>query len=125
MVSSRGGCRKWSERRDRVDDLLCVHNGTGVVRDIDVESGVHLLIRVARGRVFHHRDVVAKLSGIPNSCLHAGVCDESHDDELMNAVFLELQIQICVSKATGTPMLEGDNVTRLRCELAADLPAPR
>src|SRR5262249_23491856 len=75
--------------------------------------------------VFYHRDVVAKLSGITNSCLHAGVCDESHDHELMNAVFLELQIQICVSKATGTPMLEGDNVTRLRCELAADLPAPR
>ena len=33
-------CRSF-ERRDRVDDFICGHNGTGVVRDIDVESGVH------------------------------------------------------------------------------------
>src|SRR5262249_37322394 len=47
------------------------------------------------------------------------------DDELMDAVFLELQIQICVSKATGTPMLKRHDVARLRCEFAPDLPAPR
>jgi hypothetical protein len=43
----------WSElgqrqQLRRVDDFICGHNGTGVVRDIDVESGVHLLIRVIR-----------------------------------------------------------------------------
>src|SRR5882762_239646 len=32
----------------RVDDFICGQNGTGVVRDIDVESGVHLLIRLIR-----------------------------------------------------------------------------
>jgi hypothetical protein len=31
------------------------------------------------------------------------VCDESHHDELMDAVPLELQIQICVGETTGTP----------------------
>jgi hypothetical protein len=31
-------------------------------------------------------------------------------DELMGAVLLELQIQICVGEATGTPMLCGDNL---------------
>jgi hypothetical protein len=31
--------------------LLCRHNGTGVVREIAVEIGVHLFIRVIRGRV--------------------------------------------------------------------------
>jgi hypothetical protein len=35
---------KWSERRNRVDDFLCGHNGVGVVRDIDVERGVHHLV---------------------------------------------------------------------------------
>jgi len=30
---------------------------------------------------------------------------EFHDDELMDAVFLELQIQIRVGETTGTPML--------------------
>ncbi len=86
---------------------------------------MHLLIRVTRGRVFYHRDLVAKLSGITNSCLHTGVCDESHDDELMDAVFLELQIQISIGKTTGAPMLERHDVAGLRYEFAADLAAPR
>src|SRR4029434_7275853 len=93
------------ERRDRVDDFICGHNGTGVVRDIDVESGVHLFIRVIRRRVFYHRDLVAKLSGITNSGLHTRVCYQSDDNELMDTVFLELQIQIRVGETTGTPML--------------------
>jgi len=46
----------------RVDDFICGHNGTGVVRDIDVESGVHLLIRVIRRGVFCRRDLVAELT---------------------------------------------------------------
>jgi hypothetical protein len=51
--------------------------------------------------------------------------DESDDDELMDAVFLELQIQIRVGETTGTPMLLGNDFARLRLELAADLAAPR
>ena len=73
---------------DQVDDFSCGHNGSGVVWDIDVKSSVHLLIRVIRGRVFYHRDLVAKLSGITNSGLHTRVCYEPHDYELMDAVFL-------------------------------------
>jgi hypothetical protein len=90
------------ESRDRVDDLSSGHNGTGVVWDIDVESGVHLLIRVTRGRVFHHRDLVAKLRAIAYGRLDTRMRDESDDDELMDAVFLELQIQIRVGETTGT-----------------------
>jgi hypothetical protein len=51
--------------------------------------------------------------------------DEFDDDELMDAVFLELQIQIRVGETTGTPMLLGNDFARLRLELAADLAAPR
>jgi hypothetical protein len=43
----------------------------------------------------------------------------------MDAVFLELQIQIRVGETTGTPMLLGNDFARLRLELAADLAAPR
>src|ERR1700736_530322 len=113
------------ERRDRVYDFLCGHNGTGVVRDIDVESGVHLLIRVIRRRVFHHRDIVAELSGKANGRFDAGMRYESDDDELMDAVILELQVQICVGEATGAPMVCGDNLARLRLELGTDLTPPR
>src|SRR5262249_22619656 len=92
--------------------------------DIDFEGRVHLLVRVTRGRVFHHRDLVAKLSAIAYRGLHTRMRDEADDNEVMNAVLLELQIQIRVGKAAGTPMLKGHDVAHLRCELAADLAAP-
>jgi hypothetical protein len=41
------------------------------------------------------------------------VCDQSDDDELMDAMFLELQIQIRVSEPTGTPMLKGSPFHRV------------
>src|SRR5262245_47629222 len=50
---------------------------------------------------------------------------EPDDDESVNAMLFELQIQVCVGKAAGTPMLEGHDVARLRCEFTADLGAPR
>lgn len=77
-------------RRDRVNDFICGHNGTGVVWYINVESGVHLLIRVTRGRVFYHRDLVAEFSGKANGRFDAGMCYEPDDDEPVNAVLLEL-----------------------------------
>src|SRR6476646_3236573 len=80
------------ERRDRVDDLLCGHDRAGIVREIDVESGVHLLSRVIRRCVFYHRDVIAELSGKANGRFDAGVGYESDHDKLMDAVLLELQI---------------------------------
>src|SRR5713226_10317544 len=61
------------DRRDQVDDFICGHDGTGVVRDIDVESGVHLLIRVIRRRVFYQRDLVAEFSGKANDRFDAGM----------------------------------------------------
>src|SRR5262249_51593755 len=72
-----------------------------VVRHIDVESGVHLRIGVIRRRVFYHRDLVAELSGKSNGRFDAGMCDESDDDELVDAVVLELQIQVRVGEAAG------------------------
>ena len=52
------------------------------------------------------------------------VCYESHDDDLMDAVSLELQIQIRVGETTGIPM-QGHDFARLRLELAADLATSR
>src|SRR5580765_1950858 len=71
-------------RGDRVDDVVGGHDRARVVRDIDVERGVHLFIRVARGRVSHHRDLIPELGGKANGRLDAGVRDEADDDELVN-----------------------------------------
>jgi hypothetical protein len=54
------------ERGDRGNDFVSGHNGTGVVRHIDFERGVHHLVRVVRRRVFHHCGFVAKLGGKAN-----------------------------------------------------------
>jgi len=51
--------------------------------------------------------------------------DEADDDELMDAVLLELQIQIGVGEAAGTPMLRCDDLAWLRLELGTDLASPR
>src|SRR5262245_6489085 len=117
--------RAFSEIRDQSHDLSRRYNGAGVVRQIDVESSVHVLIRIIRNCVLDHRDLVAELSGKAHSRFDAGMRYLSYDNELMDAVLLELQIQICVGEATGTPMLCGDNLTRLGRELGADLTAPR
>src|SRR4029077_4738541 len=75
-------------------------------------------------RVLHHGDLIAKLSGKANSCLHACVCDEPDDNDLMDAVVLELQVKVGVGEATGAPMLSRNNLARLRYELGTDLATP-
>src|SRR5262245_54930794 len=42
----------------------------------------------------------------------------------MDAVLLELQIQIGVGEAAGAPMLAGDDLARLEREFGTDLAAP-
>jgi hypothetical protein len=85
---------------------------------------VHLLIRVVRRRVFYQRDLVAEFSGKAHGRFDAGMCYEPDDDELMDAVLLKLQIQICVGEATRTPVLRSDNLAWLRLELETDLATP-
>src|SRR5215475_8767842 len=55
----------------------------------------------------------------------AGMRDQSDDYKLMDPVLLELQIQIRVGEATGTPMLRGDDLAWLRFEPGTDLATPR
>ncbi len=90
---------------NRSHDLLRTNNGAGIIRHIDVESGLHLCIRVIRRRIPYHRHFVAKLSGEANNRFNAGMRYEPNNDELMDTMLLELQIQICVGEATRTQML--------------------
>src|SRR5262249_28624357 len=78
-----------------------------------------------RRRVLHHGDFIAELSGIANGCFNASMRNEPDDDEFMDAVFLELQIQIGVSEAAGAPMLLDNNFAGLRRERGSELATPR
>src|ERR1700742_863452 len=61
------------DRRQQVDDLLRVHDVTGVSRNIDLERGMHFLVRVVSRRVSDHRNAIAKLSGKANGRFKAGM----------------------------------------------------
>src|SRR5262249_57528517 len=90
-----------------------------------VERGVHRLVRVARSRMLDHRHLVAELGSEADGGLDTGMGEESDDDESMNAVILELQIQVSVGEATGAPVFERHDIARPRLELVADLAPPR
>src|SRR5262249_49310606 len=94
------------------------------VGNIDVESGVHLFIRIIGGRVLDDGDLVTKLGGIANGRLDTRMRDKSDDDESMDSVFLKLHIQISVCKSTRAPMLRRDDVARVRLEPGTNLATP-
>src|SRR5262249_27338148 len=48
---------RFCERRYRLDEFTGGDDGIGVVRDVDVERGVHRFVRIIRSRVPDHRDV--------------------------------------------------------------------
>jgi len=69
-----------SKRRNRGDDFLCRDDSAGVVRQVDVERGVHRLVRVIRCRVLYYGDLIAEFSGIADSRFDTGVCNQPDDD---------------------------------------------
>ena len=89
-----------------------------------MSRGVHHLVRVVRGRVLHHGDLVAQLGGVANGRFDAGVRDHPDDDELMSAVFLELQVQVGVGEAAGAPIFLCDNLTWRWHEFGAERATP-
>jgi len=59
-----------------------------VVRDIDVERGVHHFVRVIRRRVPDHGDFVTELGGVADGRFDAGVSYQANYDQPMDAVLL-------------------------------------
>ena len=112
------------ERRDRNHDFRRAYNGTCVIRDIDVERSVHHLGRVIRGRVFHHRDIVAEFGGKTNGGFDTGVRDEFDHNQSVDAALLELQIKVGVGKSAGAPVLLHDRFAGFRSELGSKLATP-
>src|ERR1041385_857377 len=113
-----------AEGGDRIQDLLRADDGACVVRHVDVERGVHHLVRVVRRRILHDRDLVAEFGGEANRGLDTGVRDQANDDELMDTMLLELQVEICVGKAARAPMFAGDDLVSFGYELGAEFATP-
>src|SRR5215831_16397947 len=106
---------RFCERRYRLDEFAGGDDGIGVVRDVDVERGVHRLVRIIRSRVPDHCDVVAQFRGKAYRRFDTRVCDEPDDDEPLDAVPLELEIQVRIGKAARAQRYRPLAV-RIRCE---------
>src|SRR5262245_53680271 len=50
--------------------------------------------------------------------------DQADDDQLMDAVLLELQIQVGTGETAGAPMFLRDDLARCRHEFGVELAAP-
>src|SRR5262249_21589215 len=74
--------------------------------------------------VFDHRHVITKLGGIANGHFDARMRYQSDDDELVDAMLLELKIQIRIGEAAGAPMFAGDDLARLGDKLGAKFATP-
>src|SRR5215467_5137457 len=123
--SGRASRSAGSERRNGGGDLLCRDNSGGVVWQIDVKRGVHHLVRIVRCRVLHHRGLVAELNGVANGRFDASMRYQPDHDELMDAVLLEVHIQIGVGETAGAPMFLRYDLARRGHEFAAGLADPR
>ena len=51
---------------------------------------MHFSIGVIRGGVAYHRHVITQLGGIANGCFDTGMRDQANNNELVDAVLLEL-----------------------------------
>jgi hypothetical protein len=103
----------WLERSDRVDHFICGHDDTGVAQYIDVGSVVHRIVRVIRGRVSNHRDLVTKLHGITNCGFRAGVYYEPVTTSLWTPSF-----HCTLALAWGPPRCDPPRLDKSRRELA-------
>src|SRR5262249_10553475 len=99
---------------DRRNQLLGRDDRPCVLRRADLQECLHVVPSVARDGVLHQRHLVSQLRRMAHRRVDAGVRDEPDDDELVNAVLLELQIQIGVGEPAGAPVLLRDDLAGSR-----------
>src|SRR5262245_57121686 len=109
---------------ERPDELFRRDNRPGVVGGIELERGLHLVPAVARDGILHQGDLVPQLRRVANGRVDAGVRAQADHDQLVNAVFLELQIEVRVGEPTRAPVLKRHDLPRLRRELDPKGAAP-
>src|SRR5262249_2754997 len=81
-ASSRSGIARrlcQTRWRNQSYNFRRADDGSGVVREIDIERGAHHFVGVVRGRILDDCDVVAKLRSIANGCFYTSVRDEADD----------------------------------------------
>ena len=95
---------------DRCDRLLGVDDGAGIARQIDLKGSVHHFRRIVGDGVLDDGDVVSKFRGVSHGCFDAGVGHQSDHDDTLDAMALQLEIEISGGKAARAPMLGCDDL---------------
>lgn len=85
-------------RRKRGQQFICCYGCVGV-QDTTNARGLHAL-RIEGGRcILDERDVETQFHAETRCRLHAGVGDKADENDLLNAVLLELHFEVCACSA--------------------------
>src|ERR1700712_4966603 len=115
---SRNLHRELRQQLVRRQNGVSEHGRVGFRRD-------HSRMAERRGRVFYKRHMIAELHAKPGRGLNATVRDQSNKDDVLNAMLLELQIEIGIRKAALRPVFLDDHIAFLRTEFSIEFAAPR
>src|SRR5271156_5540103 len=87
-------------------------------------GGVHRLMAEGGGGVPDQRDVISELHAEAAGRFDARVGDHADQDDMTNAVLLELHVEIGVGKAARSPMLVDNDIARPGLEVVMERSTP-
>jgi hypothetical protein len=99
--------------------MIRVGTGESIARAVGLE------LRAWRSGVEHLADLRPEFGAKAHGRLDARVRNEADDDESMNPVVLQLEVEIGVREAAGTPVLVGHDVAGLGLEPGVEFGTPR
>src|SRR5208282_1693067 len=75
-----------------------------IIGEVDFQCRPHLFPLVAGDRILHQGDVVSQLCGVTHRRFDAGIRLLAYHNQLVDAMLLKLEIQVCVRETAGAPV---------------------
>src|SRR5271170_3872788 len=97
----------------------------GIERKIDFERHLHLFPLIAGGRLLYEGDVISELNSETHGRVDTGIGTKTNHNQLVHSKPLELEIQVGVREAAGTPVFLRHYFTRKRSKFVAKGASPR
>jgi hypothetical protein len=81
------------------DYLIGGDNGARVLRDVELQRGIHLGMPAAADGVLDYGDLVAEFGCEPDGGLDLGVGAHADHDDFMHAEFLVLRVEVSIGES--------------------------
>src|SRR6202051_1555531 len=116
-------CLELRLRQSR-NELACVKDGVSICRAVELVGRMHHFLGVGRCRVSNQRDMVPKLLRVASGGLGTGVGEQPNENDVTDAMLLQLQIKVRISEPARAPVLFDNYVAVPRGEIRMPIPAP-